>query len=106
MWRWAEWTEIRYKQNFRAKFFGLMHEIEVIENQKWGLIACDTNRNPRIDIVNHCLTAAGCPSALGAHKIGHQAFPGLNLVLQATPFAERKGLVTQPSSCCHGRNLM
>ena len=29
------------------------------------------------------------------------------IVLQTTPFAERKGLVTlQPSSCPHGRNLM
>jgi len=31
----------------------------------------------------------------------------MEVVLQATPFAERKGLVTlQPSSCPHGRNLM
>ena len=37
-----------------------------------------------MDIVKHCLTAAGCPSGLGAHKIGQQAFPGLNLVSQAT----------------------
>ena len=29
------------------------------------------------------------------------------LALQATPFAERKGLVTlQPSSCHHGKNLL
>ena len=51
-----------------------------------------------MEFVKHCLTAAGCPSGLGAHKIGQQVFPGLNLVSQATPFAEKKGLITlQPS---------
>ena len=33
--------------------------------------------------------------------------PSQAVVSQATPFAERKGLVTlQPLSCPHGRNLM
>ena len=48
------------------------------------MIAYDTNKNQTMDIVKHCFTAAGCPSDLGAHKIGQQAFPGLNLVSQAT----------------------
>ena len=48
-----------------------------------------------------CLTAAGCPSGLGA---GQQLFTGFNLVSQATPFAKRKGLVML--SCYHRRNLM
>ena len=44
MW-WAEESEIRYEQNFRAKFLGQIHEVKVIEDEKWGLIAYDTSIN-------------------------------------------------------------
>ena len=29
-------------ESFCAKFLGLIHEVKVIENEKWGLIAYDT----------------------------------------------------------------
>ena len=33
---------MRYEQSFHAKFLGLIHEVKVIENEKWGLMAYDT----------------------------------------------------------------
>ena len=56
----------------------LIHEVKLIENEKWCLIAYDTTKNTIMDIPKHCLTAAGCCSGPGARKIEQQVFPGLN----------------------------
>ena len=62
----------------KLKINKLEPEVKVIENEKWSLIAYYTSKNTIMDIAKHCLTATGCPSDHGAHKIGQQAFPGLN----------------------------
>ena len=62
----------------KLKINKLEPEVKVIENEKWSLIAYYTSKNTIMDIAKHCLTATGCPSDPGAHKIGQQAFLGLN----------------------------
>ena len=57
---WAEWTEIRYEQNFHTKFLGLIHDVKLAENEEWGLIAYDTGKITTMDVPKHCLTPSGC----------------------------------------------
>ena len=58
-----------------------------------------------MDIAKHCLTAAGCSSGLGAHKIGQQVFAGLNQASCPTGLVARQaaGTCSSKKKLCGGR---
>ena len=73
---------------------------EKVKVQQLGL-ALDAEAERRLDLLGTEVQRGGMKSS------DDHTQPYRTIVLQSTPFAERKGLVTLwPSRCCHGRNLL